>query len=731
MNNTRMVSLLSVAMLCCGLPATAADKVHIVHGPHAPQIEKYAADELKGQFERLFSDIHVVVGTAASPDAITTVFVGSPATNPPLATLFTSWPDVSDQGIVIQSLPDKSLHAVGGGSPAATLWAAYELGYRLGIRYLPRGDMYPQSKKPLNLDGIDTVMEPELRSRTWRTINDFAIGPESWGAAEHKRFLRQLAKLKFNRLMLSVYPWQPFVQYEFGGVKKSTATHWFDEKFPLDGDTAGKKAFGGKRLFENPDFAGLTTPDDRHAAGQRHMQAIIDSAHELGMSVGVSIVACEFPLEFQKTLPGSKVAHQLNNLTITPAGGQGPTDSTLRKLVATKIRAYIDTYPTLDTLYVTMPEFPTWGQHAEDALKQLKRRGVPADLTVEKLSQLARDRQTIVSGDRGEQAVRGNLVGLAFFQSLFDDSQLLKRADGSSVQLVMTSVDPALFPVLNHVVPPDAGTLNFVDYTSRRSVENKDLVAQVPAGKVSSELIMTLADDNVGILPQSAMQSLSTLTKSIKEEGWAGFSTRYWVPAELDPAVYFLARASWEKDLTAEQAVRELWTTATGNAAAADRLWKAWQHLETATDLIDKHAIGFTFPVPGMLMKHYNENPIPEWWQEATDAYTKYMVELYRANGAIDGDAKPILFYYAKRSEFALEYLGAVKAVRESHLAQEAGDMEKALEHLETAIEQTHNCISTLSDVAQDQSDRGVIAVLNAYAYRPLLAEYEKLADSE
>ena len=720
-----------IALLCCGSFTRAADKVHIVHGPDAPQIEKYAASELKGQFERLFSDVEVAVGTAPSAGAHTTVFVGSPTSNPQLAESFSRWPEVSDQGIVIQSQQDRHHYAVGGGSPVATLWAAYELGYRLGIRYLPRGDMYPPGKKPLSLAGIDTVMEPELRSRTWRTINDFPIGPESWGVAEHERFLRQLAKMKFNRLMLAVYPWQPFVQYEFGGVKKSTATHWFDEKFPLDGDTVGKKAFGGQKLFENPDFAELTTSAERHAAGQRHMQGIIDASHELGMSVGVSIVACEFPLEFQKTLPGSKVAHQLKNLTITAAGDQGPTDSTLRKLVATKIRAYIETYPTLDTLYVSMPEFPTWGQHADDALKQLKDRGAPADLSLEKLIKEARDRKTIVSGDRGAQAIRGNLVGLAFFQSLFDDAQLRKRPDGKNVQLVVTSVDPVLYPVLNHVIPRDAGTLNFVDYTSRRSVENKDLIAQVPAGKVSSELIMTLADDNVGILPQSALQSLGTLTESIRQHGWDGFSTRYWVPGELDPAVYFLARASWQKDLTAEHAVKELWTTATGNASAADRLWKASQHLETATDLIDTHALGFGFPVQGMLMKHYNDDPLPEWWQQANDAYKEYMVELYRSHGAIDGDAKPILFYYAKRSEFALEYLAAVKAVREAGLAKAAGDTEKALEHLEIAIEQTYNCIDTLSDVARDQSDRGVIAVLNAYAYRPLLAEYEKLADAE
>ena len=728
---SRIASLATIAFLCLCRPLPAAERVQIVYGVDAPPIEQHAAKELGEQFKRLFENVETEVVASPQPHPGTTVFVGSPATNRNIARLFVNWPAVSDQGIVIQSIPEHQIYAVGGGSPPATLWAAYELGHRLGIRYLPRGDMYPLEKKPFSLAGTDTVMEPQLRSRTWRTINDFAIGPESWGIDEQRSHLRQLAKLKFNRVMLFVYPWQPFVSYEFGGVTKSTATHWFNEQFPVDGDTVGKKVFDGKQLFENPDFAGLSTTAERHKAGQRHMQAIIDTAHELGMTVGVSIVACEFPLEFQKTLPGSQIAHQLKNLTITPAGEQGPTDSVLRKLAATKIRAYLDTYPTLDRLYVSMPEFPDWGQHAEQALKLLKERGLSNDFTVDGLVQLAGDRNTIVSGERGRQAIRGNIVGLAFFHTLFDDPTLLQRADGKSVELVITSIDPALFPVLDQVVPKGAGTLNFVDYTARRSVENKEMIAQVPAEKVHSELIMTLADDNVGILPQSAMKSLSTLTATIKEYGWSGFSTRYWVPGELDPAVYFLARSSWEKNLTAELAVRELWTTATGNAAAADRLWKAWEDLERATDLIDRNEIGFTFPVPGMLMKHYTPSPIPAWWQEANDAYTDYLTELYRAQGAIDGDAMPILFYYAKRSEFALEYLAAVKAVREAAIAKAAGDSEKALEHLETALEQTHNCINTLADVAKDQSDRGVIASLNAYAWRPLQAEYEALMEAE
>ena len=73
----------------------------------------------------------------------------------------------------------------------------------------------------------------------------------------------------------------------------------------------------------------------------------------------------------------------------------------------------------------------------------------------------------------------------------------------------------------------------------------------------------------------------------------------------------------------------------------------------------------------------------------------------------------------------------AAKALRESAVAREKGDMEQAIEHMEVALEQTYNCMTTLADVARDQSDRGLIAVLNAYAYQPLKREYDRLVDEE
>ncbi len=63
----------------------------------------------------------------------------------------------------------------------------------------------------------------------------------------------------------------------------------------------------------------------------------------------------------------------------------------------------------------------------------------------------------------------------------------------------------------------------------------------------------------------------------------------------------------------------ELWTSATQNEAAVDRLWLAWQHLEKATNLIDENDLGFTFPVE-MLMKHYRRNRFRTGGKSATDA---------------------------------------------------------------------------------------------------------------
>ncbi|MBC8354026.1 MAG: hypothetical protein H8E66_18685 [Planctomycetes bacterium] len=729
MRSLLITSFLYVALLGS---TNGAEQVTVVVGQGATDLEHLAAQELVSQFKQLF-DANVVLTDFLPDKHQNLVLVGGPQKNKAVREVVgDSWPKLSDQGFILRSFDagDRRGVIVAGDSPAATYWAVSELGHRFGIRYLLREDIYPD-QQPLKLSGFDELMEPELKTRTWRTINDFVIGPESWGVADQKKLLRQLAKMKFNSVMLSVYPWQPFVDYEFRGVKKQTGMLWYGERFPIEAGSPGRTAFAASGEFTNPDFAGKQTYEEMTAAGIKHARGIIDEAKRLGMSVGISISPLEFPREFIKAVPGLENARGLKDLTVAPGAKLRPDDPVIKELVATKLRAYVETYPKVDRIYLTLPEFPEWEQHAAASWKQLSNRIGDGAATLESLIKTARNRSLIASGDRGEHAIKGNVVTLAFLNELLADSTVLQRADGSRVDVTITSIDPALYPVLDRVILPATSTLNFIDYTARRIVENKDLLASVPANKVRSQLITTLADDNVGILSQSTTRSMNVLVDQIRELGWDGFSTRYWMLTELDPTVHYLSRAAWDPTVTARNSHDDLFVTITGEQSIADRLWLGFGEIEAATELTDKNNIGFAFPVEGMLMKHYQGQPAPEWWEKLNEHYTQAMIEFYRSHGPADPRSQAFLFYYAKRSEYVLEYLGCVTAVRAAAIAKQDGDIDGAIEQLETAIESLYNAIDTLGDVAQDPSDRGLIATLNAYAYRPLVAEYERMLDAQ
>ena len=88
--------------------------------------------------------------------------------------------------------------------------------------------------------------------------------------------------------------------------------------------------------------------------------------------------------------------------------------------------------------------------------------------------------------------------------------------------------------------------------------QNRDVLKQVPVRSVPSSLILTLADDNVGVLPQMTYTALHTLVDALRTGGWEGFSTRYWIVGDLDFSVNYLSRASFFPGITPQQALDEL-----------------------------------------------------------------------------------------------------------------------------------------------------------------------------
>jgi hypothetical protein len=253
-----------LALLSVG-PLPAGPKVGIVVGRNAPKLERFAADEVAAQVKRLF-DAETTVADQPPAGVDFLILVGNPDTNPTVATaLGDRWPKLSDQGHLLRSvsLADRTAIVAGGGSPVATLWAAYELGHHFGIRPFLHGDVLPEKMPELKMDGIDLRFEPAERERVWSFSNASPTGFGGWNLADQKVLLRQLAKLKFNRIQLAApFDWTPI---------------------PVAGDTPGRKAFQGRKVFDNADLLGKTGAD-RRAAAEALRRGVTESAQEIGLS---------------------------------------------------------------------------------------------------------------------------------------------------------------------------------------------------------------------------------------------------------------------------------------------------------------------------------------------------------------------------------------------------------------------------------------------------------------
>src|SRR5262249_36832511 len=117
--------------------------------------------------------------------------------------------------------------------------------------------------------------------------------------------------------------------------------------------------------------------------------------------------------------------------------------------------------------------------------------------------------------------------------------------------------------------------------------------------------------------------------------------------------------------------------------------------------------------------------PPPAWWKKVRDLYAGATDEMLRGIQRSHPRGRPFLYYHSKRLEFAVEYLNSIEALRLAGVAKSKGDRQRQLENLEKAVEAMYNALSALGEAARDNSDRGVIAVLNEYGYRPLKAEFE------
>ncbi|PYJ04249.1 MAG: hypothetical protein DME25_10260, partial [Verrucomicrobia bacterium] len=467
--------------------------------------------------------------------------------------------------------------------------------------------------------------------------------------------------------------------------------------------------------------------DELTKAAVSHVENIIGYAHQRGLECVMPANLTEFPREFKPILAH---AHPVD-MTGTPTIGPGPdtdlSDPALMGLARAVLETTIKTYPGVDYLALDLPEWRQWGNQYDHAWKALDAKyGIGSVRSLESVLAAAKQRAGYPGGvGRALDEVKADIVALHFYDKLISSPQL----DLAHRKLIISSVSEELFPILARVLPPDSETLNFVDYTPARVLKRREVLRDIPARQVRSVLIFTLHDDNVGVLPQLCTHSLAELTKAIRCQGWAGFSTRYWLTGDHDSCVAFLARAAWDTNATPEVVCRDQVAHACGDAATADML-KLFSEVEAATLTLEWHGLGLAFTTPRMMMQHWTPGTVPAELNPVTVHYRAALDAARRALSRTDPAGRSYIAYWIGRLEFGLDYLAAIAAVRAAATAESAKDHDRALREAERALELVKQGLSAYVRVARDRSDKGAIAVMNEYVYRPLQAKVAKLRDS-
>ena len=728
------LTLLLIAVQVSASQAAAkgpSPTVAVVVGEAAPELDRYTAGELCGYLDKLYG-IHAAPTEQVSASVDAVILVGTPETNPAVAKAIGSdaWPKVTDQGIVLKRVVvnGKPALIVGGGSPQATLWAVYELVERWGVRYLLHNDVLPDDAGEFRLPEQDIVIEPKLRVRQWRVINDFACGPESWGMDDYRPVLNQLAKLRFNRINISTWTYQPFLHFEHQGVARTSAWLWFKYKYPITDDMPGRHLFGNQPEFWNPDLPFEASYEELHAAAEELVHQLMAHAHARGMGCMITASLLEYPPEFEKVLPDAREVKQLGGQTIVPGPTTKPDDPTLTDLAATVLQATINTYPEVDFVQLGMPEHRQWVEFYQEAWQALDAKyGISQITSLEETIEAARNRPGVLGGsERAVAEAKSDLVILHFYDRLLTERKALTGTSRPDMKFVYRAVAEELFPVLAKILPSGSETLNFLDYTPVRVVKRREAIQRLDSEKVPATLIFTLHDDNVGMLPALTTGSLHELTKDLRQHGWAGFSTRYWLIGDHDPCVAYIARAAWDETATPEAVYRDQVRAACGEAAVEDMLTML-RELEATSVLLEWDGMGVTFPVPGMIMKHWATGLMPEAYVKSRAGYQRALDAARRAREKTPEERRDYVNYWVGRLEFGVGYLDTIEAFRRGATAEQEGDAAGALQYAREALAKGTSALESYARVARDQSDRGAIATMGEYVFRPLKAKVQIL----
>lgn len=621
---------------------------------------------------------------------------------------------LSDQGFAIRGTAAGGVLRLAAGSPAALLWAVYELAEIWGVVYTLQEDIFPALSPASPFSDIDRTYEPRQRVRAWRLMSELYYGPVGWSLSRQTQVIGQLCKQKYNGIYLALWPHQPFVDFGTDGVSRTSATLNFGERIPLDADNIGREFLPEEDSFENPEFRGCRSFGDWHAAGTAYMKRVIGQAKFLGMRVCVSIQPFDFPREFAVLLEKPVDVVQAGMLTVAESGDL--CNPVHIRLLQAQFDAYLAAYEEADEFEIGLPEHARSSGSFEEAWRELDNRfELAAKHAVEEALQDEATGEIAAGGSRrAENEGRMTLVMLNALHRILDRTGFLQKLNerGKRLSIKLGLSCPALLPVIADALWEGACLRVQTGYTSSRAVRNLRMLDRLDASRIRVEQIITLQDDNVGAFPQLAVSGIRRLVEYGCSRNWHGYVTRFWPTGELDPMSAALSRLSWSGGADGGNPYDTFAVKLCGPAAAPS-VSQAFRLIEDATLLLDIE-LSVMLPLKGM-MTHRVASAKP-----AMPAILWHVLNLYAEAGVLFAEAASVvepgaaaghLAYWGARTRFGFFVLKGMGAIQQGNERLASGDREQALAAYETAIGLFRTALEHQAICVRDDSDRALLAV--------------------
>jgi hypothetical protein len=717
------------ALPCWSQPTNAIRNVNVVVGDTPSSLDRFAASELCDYLQKLYElRVHPSRAISGTPDYI--FFIGNPKTNKVAKMLLTSYqfPTVSDQGFVLQTTTVKGRPAlvIGGGSSRATLWAVYDLVERWGVRYLQDRDVYPPLSS-LKVQSLNVVKEPVFRVRAHPSIQDYAPSGESWGLADFRPLIDQLAKLKFNRLNILAFGYQPYLDWGLKGVQRNSAHVWYDYHYPIMPDMVGRQLFDDRSEFWNPDLPLNASYKELVTAGERQIHNLIQYAHERGMEAMVFAPTTDFPPEFAPLLKG---AVQSLQLTIRPGPDTPVSDPELFDLSTAVLRATLNTYPEADYVSIAMPEETQWLGAYEEAWKALDAKyGINQIRSLSDVLASAEHRKGSVRwpGLRGLNQAKADIMALDFYDRLLRSPELLKGTLNPNMKFMYSEQAEELFPLLGRILPKGWEVSAMPENQPEHFLPRAEILDTLPTDKIPGVMDVTLDDDVVGIVPQFRPTILARMLQELQRRHWSGFTTRERFPGDHDVILAFLGRAAWDSNATPDSVAQDLLVPLCGEKCAA-KMRYTFSSVEKATLNVATNRTDFGYYIPKMLMKFWVPGPTPAYLQDLHNQYEAALKAATEAEALATPEGRWYPAYWVGRLKFALGYAETVAAIQRAATAEAANNKEECRKQTDLALTTLRNATESYVSIARTRTDVGAVAVLNEYGIRPLNAKLAELS---